>query len=799
MSMIPAIRISTVAILGILLLGFSAAGEGVPRAKINKAGKAATVLVLGKSRGAQASAFCVHPGGFFVTNEHAVRDESGISLVLDSGLKSARVVAARVVRTDSGLDLALLHVEGLKDFPTLPLGSTTNIAETDELIVFGFPFGRGLARTAKDHPAISVNVGKVTSLREKDGELDRIQLDAVIQPGNSGGPVVDKDGKVAGVVVSGVSAVGVGTGVNFAIPVSHLQRFLARPEITFDEPVLKLADIHNTLEFQARAVTLVPSGKPLELQLILKSAVGARRLHEMKAVEGAYRVSAVPIPRPKGPALYRLTAMYGSGSVVGEVADQAFKVGATSVKLAEVRRLLAGSPPRVWLREGKVLRGEISGADSIGVRLGRTTVSLDLSKADELRVQPAADVGSLTATIVARSDGKEVGRLTRSLAVQGIAGSGEEELFLDIDVAPLEKDVVVRKMDAPIADVAVGGGGRFLILHLPKLGKLAVFDVNEAKVVKLLPMADENIKFTAGLDKLVVALPGSRTIQRWSLKSFEQELSVPYPDKGEIQALSMGSASQGPLLVLGRVAPFPAQNPFLLTLDKLERREIIWTQTSGFSMFGQQAHIRSSPDGRSMGIWTSSHFPTGVTWIHLDNQQGKRSYNHASNGHVIPGLAGKVLFTGQGMFTSIGPQRFMGSPPVLTPGNQAYPGSESNGCYVPAHHGDYYLYLGNSPTSGSTEMLRGITIHKLGVDKPIGRVDGITVRLAAPSGGGFVPRGPGRRPGSAASVSDFTFDKHFHLIPEGKVLIHIPSSNDQLVLHRVNLEAAADRTKGEKK
>jgi hypothetical protein len=85
------------------------------------------------------------------------------------------------------------------------------------------------------------------------------------------------------------------------------------------------------------------------------------------------------------------------------------------------------------------------------------------------------------------------------------------------------------------------------------------------------------------------------------------------------------------------------------------------------------------------------------------------------------------------------------------------------------------------------------------VDKSLLRVPGITVRLAAPSAGGFGPKGPRRGPASAASGNDFTFDKHFHLIPEGKVLIHIPSSNDQLILHRVDLEAAADRTKGEKK
>ena len=122
-------------------------------------------------------------------------------------------------------------------------------------------------------------------------------------------------------------------------------------------------------------------------------------------------------------------------------------------------------------------------------------------------------------------------------------------------------------MDAPIADIAVGGGGRYLILHQPKRGTLAVFDVNEAKVVKLLPAGEDNVKFTAGLDKLVVALPGSRTLQRLSLKSFVQELSVSYPDKMEVTALSMGCASQGPVVVVGKDVVFPPPKLFLFTLD----------------------------------------------------------------------------------------------------------------------------------------------------------------------------------------------------------------------------------------
>ena len=71
------------------------------------------------------------------------------------------------------------------------------------LAAFGYPFGRMLAAD-KGYPAVSVNTGTITALRRKEGKLSTIQLDASVNPGNSGGPVVDKKGNLIGIVVSGI-------------------------------------------------------------------------------------------------------------------------------------------------------------------------------------------------------------------------------------------------------------------------------------------------------------------------------------------------------------------------------------------------------------------------------------------------------------------------------------------------------------------------------------------------------------------------------------------------------------------
>src|SRR5262249_12287603 len=101
-----------------------------------------------------------------------------------------------------------------------------------------------------------------------------------------------------------------------------------------------------------------------------------------------------------------------------------------------------------------------------------------------------------------------------------------------------------------VRDVCVGGGGRYLLLHVPQHSKLAVFDCREAKVVKYLPVAEGGAYFAAGLDKLFVGLPSRNQIQRWDLTTFECEATAPAPVP--LRGLAMGSAAREPLVVQTR-------------------------------------------------------------------------------------------------------------------------------------------------------------------------------------------------------------------------------------------------------
>jgi hypothetical protein len=403
------------AVLPLALLGSCrAADEGLSRAQIAKIGKAATALVEVKGRAGYGSAFCILPSGLFLTNEHVAQGD--LTIVLNPGLKTEKSYPARVVRTDKDLDLALLRIEGAKDLPTLSLGSDANLEELMEVIALGFPFGANEAPGRREYPAVSVNAGSITSLRRKEGRLHRIQLDAALNPGNSGGPVLDRSGKVVGVVVAGAQ----GSGVNFAIPATAVAGFLARPDIQFEPPLLGPVAIHKPVRFEARVTPLLPSAAPFTVDLILKPSKGRERIHRMKGEEDNYRVTVVPVPPPSDPLTLRLQAQFDDGKLEASADDRALKVGDQEVRFGEVHGIRLGATPRVVLQDGKRLEGAVSGLGAVPVRLGEQTLSVDLAKAREVKVKPATEADPVSCTLVVSQGGKEMFRHSQGLTDLGL-------------------------------------------------------------------------------------------------------------------------------------------------------------------------------------------------------------------------------------------------------------------------------------------------------------------------------------------------------------------------------------------
>jgi hypothetical protein len=164
--------------------------------------------------------------GYVATNEHVLRNSRNriarrIQIVLYSGTPQAVEVRAEVVALDSEGDLAVLKITHTDGLPApLSLNSLPEPKETMSVFALGFPFGQALS-LRKDSPGITFTPGSISSLRRSDEDVLRaLQLDMNLNPGNSGGPLIDEQGNLIGINVATL----LGTQISWAIPATQLKK-----------------------------------------------------------------------------------------------------------------------------------------------------------------------------------------------------------------------------------------------------------------------------------------------------------------------------------------------------------------------------------------------------------------------------------------------------------------------------------------------------------------------------------------------------------------------------------------------
>lgn len=168
---------------------------------------------------ALGSGFIVAADGTIITNNHVVDGASSIKVTLDDGTE----LPAKLVGHDAKNDLAVLKIKAAKPLPTVKWGDSDKLMTGDQVLAIGNPFGIGTTVTAG-----------IVSARGRDlhsGPFDDfIQIDAPINRGNSGGPLVDVKGNVIGINTAIYSPNGGSVGVGFAIPSDQAQKVIAKLE-----------------------------------------------------------------------------------------------------------------------------------------------------------------------------------------------------------------------------------------------------------------------------------------------------------------------------------------------------------------------------------------------------------------------------------------------------------------------------------------------------------------------------------------------------------------------------------------
>lgn len=336
---------------------------------------------------------------------------------------------------------------------------------------------------------------------------------------------------------------------------------------------------------------------------------------------------------------------------------------------------------------------------------------------------------------------------------------------VEIKPAKLTADTVEVKLPGKVADTCAGGGGRYLFLHIPETKQLAVFDATAAKVVKYLPLAADRVKFAAGMNKLVVGYPAENTLVRYDLATLEKEATLANRHCDDIRHLCMGSASAGPLLVAGMTGlngGRGAQFTRVVLLDPAT-----FADADPERLFPQGSldvesarHFRASPDSSVFGSWRTSSSPQGLESLVLLGRSATLERAHESPGHVVPG-EDNHLYTANGIYTS--QVKWLGQKGVLLPAAEGR-------LYLSVVGKDAAHFAGGMPDDG-----KGVRLEVRLPDEPkvLHTFKGIDLIG-----------------NEAWTKDDFTNDKRVHFVPSAHLLAVVPPTNDKLVLHRFDPDAA---------
>jgi hypothetical protein len=731
-----------------VLATFSADAEPLSRVEISKRGKAATAYLRATPYSAIGAACCIHPSGIFLTSHSALPSDQGprpFTLVLNPGQRNQRKLMARLLRRSANLNLALLRAEGAENLPALVPATKQELTEPMELIAFGFPPSGSASPDETETPAITVSVGRVTKLPREKGRLLPYLLDTGTRRADTGGPVLDTEGQLVGVIQIGPG----GGTTSFVTPLDDIRQFLSPPEIAFTPPAVAREALAQPVAFAARAESFIPADQPLALTLTLKAGDSTERRYPMELRDGVYRATAPPVAAVNGAVALRFHATFSTDAVNGSVADQAFRLGGRELRLRQVRDLWPRPEPRAVLREGETVRGTLDGLAEVSARVGSEAFPLNLARADVIHFESPDDLSTVACAIVASRAGKEVGRQETALRLTGTAGPPSRQASEPAIQPPVfTGKMVVRQLPGTVADVVVGGGGRYLILALRDVRKVAIFDVNEGAVVRTLDVPASNFLIAAGRDKLLIGLPTNLVVQRWSLTSFEREAAVRLPVEWEMRQFAMGSNSDGPLLAAGA----------LFDLHTLKKLDIEARPDDAPLPNESNLRLRVSGDGKVFGYTQTDSSPSGFNTLMLSGRKLLEDHRNEQVGYVVPGPDGRVIYTQFGLRTVNG-----GSIPGSASGT-----GES---FLPAVRGPYYLGLG-----ARDDTIKGHIVYVLGDDRPVVRFDDIDL------GRDILSEGRNELGG----------EKRIHFIPEAKLLVVIPRRGDHLVLHRTDIDAALD-------
>ncbi|HEY8748501.1 MAG TPA: S1C family serine protease, partial [Tepidisphaeraceae bacterium] len=724
-------------------------------ADIIRSGKRATALVEIGDAGT-GTAFCIDPKGLFVINHHVVAalpPGQRLRIVINPADDGQRIFETDIVAVSESADLALIWARDATNLTALSLGDDKDLIETQPITAFGYPFGKMLAVDSKHYPSISINTGKVTSLRRDEGKLSHIQVDATINPGNSGGPVLDASGKVVGVISSGVQTFFGPAGINFAVPVSRLRELVNVPHLLLATPAVSYADRFQPVNFTCRVIDLGAEHAGLKLTLTLNSpGMAPRTIDLARNPDGTFSSKAAPATKSAGASRMLAASVLGEkGLVTGWVQDHPIQVGASTVELSKVKTFDRYPNPHVKTSDGRAIQGEVSGLGQIQFA-SSDGGKIDLASSFRVQVNSASQgEGGVSYRVLARQAEKIIAELGGVISFKDAPENAQGEIETEQPVpaygGSTEEPLQTIRLPSGIDSAKLGGSGQLLAVHIKPARVFAIIDLHAAKVIRYIPVDADIVVAAAGANDLVIYVHGLHELRRYDLRSGRLLLSSRLEIDRHLDRLEMGASSTGPVLArtgnnLKRFYDVPT----------LRHMTMQWRQTiSNFEQY------RASADGATFSGW----FGGGAYRLHTWANKVTGRFVGIDYGDLYPNFDGSGLYTLNA---------------VLGPDFSQIVQKTDEHRFLPTWSPGLYVQLG---FGGLTSQVQA-ELHNALDQKAICALPPMPELTVAPK----------------SKPADLWIDRRMMFFPADNLIVSIPFTDDRVVIRHFDFDRAIAKASG---
>lgn len=363
------------------------------------------------------SGVIVTEDGYIVTNNHVIAGASEIEVTIED----EKVYKAQLVGTDPATDIALLKIEA-QGLPTISYGDSDNLRLGEWVLAIGSPYGLTSTITAG---IVSAKGRSMPSYKQEFKIESFIQTDAAVNPGNSGGALVNIRGELVGINTAIYSQTGSYSGYSFAVPVNIVKKIVSdfKDYGSVQRAVLGITMQNNSEVFMNEMK--LSTHKGVYISEVAKGS--AAESGGLKAGDVILAISGTEVKN--GSSVQEIITRYRPGDkitvdILRKDKPMSFEV---TLKAKETRQMNAyGSQGNVNLFGAILTPAPKSELDKLGLKAGVKVEKVEKGKMRSAGIKEGFIITYINNTPVASPDdiAQQIKQSTRSILVEGVYSDG---------------------------------------------------------------------------------------------------------------------------------------------------------------------------------------------------------------------------------------------------------------------------------------------------------------------------------------------------------------------------------------